>query len=171
MSYKLVEEVYEHAPPELTLGDRAVLVLLAHHADEQSRECWPGMPKITRRTGMHAESVRRAVNHLVELGIVSRVGAPAMRNRSTVYRLHHAADWPNGAQAQSATAPTEGRANPETRLPLPSTGDSPNRGQGPEGQEPSEPSNARASSTSPVDGWTPDEAKAHIRNNFTRRSA
>jgi hypothetical protein len=169
VSYKLVEEVYEHMPPDLTLGDRALLVLLAHHADEQTRQCWPGMKKITCRTGMHAESIRRSLKRLVERGLVSRVGGPAMSGRSTVYRIGELVDRPNPRLGQPSTGATADRASPPSGKAQPSIGDRPNPRLGPEGHELEEPSNARESA--PVDGWTAEQAKAEIRRNFTRRTA
>src|SRR5690348_9019168 len=73
-------------PADASLAERMVLVVLAHHADEQSRECWPGMEVLARRTGLHPDSVRRSLTRLEGRGIALRVGSAAKGHR-TVYRI------------------------------------------------------------------------------------
>lgn len=56
--------------PELSLGARALLLLLATYAD-QAGVCWPSVTTLGRVLGMHPTSVRRARAHLVTAGAIA----------------------------------------------------------------------------------------------------
>lgn len=86
MSWRIVDEVLDHSPKDLTPGERLVLVVLASHANDQTRICWPGMDNIVRRTGMHEDTIRRAINQLRDHGLLQRRNV-AHRGARTEYQI------------------------------------------------------------------------------------
>lgn len=93
---KLIVEMLDGAPSSLGPSQRLVLLVLAESANDWTRECWPGMDVLTRRTGLTSPSVRRVLADLVAAEVVERVavgkdrtGAPvyAHRGHATVYRI------------------------------------------------------------------------------------
>jgi hypothetical protein len=167
VSYRLVEEVLAGMPADASLSERLVLVVLAHHADEQTRECWPGMAKLAARAGMHAESVRKALNRLEGRGITLRSSAAA-RGHRTVYRIPPMPHSPNATQGltpvdrpNAERGLSEESPNARPGKAQRSTVESPNATQGPEGQEPKEPSSEREEAPIMPDRAEPrDEALA-----------
>ena len=85
MSWKLVEEVLDQAPADLSSGARLLLVVLAESARDDTRACWPGMDTITRRTGLSPRGVRAAFAHLAERGLDPRRSLGEDRNGRPVY--------------------------------------------------------------------------------------
>jgi len=73
VSIRLVVEVLDYAPEDLTPAERLVLVVLAEDANDGTREGWPGMDKISRRTGLQPDSVRRVFQRLAKRGLEVRV--------------------------------------------------------------------------------------------------
>lgn len=95
---RLIVEVLDHAPAELTAQERLLLVAIAEAARDETRTGWPGMEKLTRRTGLGARSVRDILAQLAERGYEVRVsvgtdknGKPvfAHRGQRTAYQLPH----------------------------------------------------------------------------------
>jgi hypothetical protein len=93
---RLIIEVFDHAPAELTPTERLLLLALAESARDDTRTCWPSMKLLTRRTGLQDRSVRKAFTRLAERGYEVRMqagtdkhGNPtyAHTGRATVYRL------------------------------------------------------------------------------------
>lgn len=98
MGIRLIVEVLDHAPDELTPRERLLLVALAEKASDDTRTCWPGMDTLTRRTGLSPSSVRAILAQLAEHGYEIRVPAGTDRNgnqtfahngRATAYRVPH----------------------------------------------------------------------------------
>jgi hypothetical protein len=96
MGFKLVDEVLDHAPAELTTPERFLLVLLAKAARDEARTCWPGMDTLARQMGISERRVRQLLNQLAQRGYEVRVpsgvdknGMPvfASKGHATVYRL------------------------------------------------------------------------------------
>lgn len=97
MSIRLVVEVFDHAPAELTASERLVLLVLAESARDETRTCWPTMELLVKRTGLGSDrSVRKALVRLAERGYEVRVptgtdrrGRPtfAHTGHATVYRI------------------------------------------------------------------------------------
>lgn len=96
MSIRLIVEVLDHAPADLTSQERLVLVVLAEGARDHTRTCWPGMDLLAHRTGLDASNVRRALDRLTRRGYALRVplgtdkhGRPvyAYRGHATAYRV------------------------------------------------------------------------------------
>lgn len=73
MGYRLVNYVLDNAPAELSAAERLLLVSLAASADDKTRECWPGMATLTRRTGLSEDGVRRAFQRLAGRDLDPRV--------------------------------------------------------------------------------------------------
>lgn len=57
MGIRLVVEVLDCAPADLTPAERLVLVVLAEYANDRTRLCWPSIEAIAARTGLKASSV------------------------------------------------------------------------------------------------------------------
>lgn len=96
MGFKLVDEVLDHAPAELTTPERFLLVLLAKAARDEARTCWPGMDTLANQMGVSERRVRQLLNQLAQHGYEVRVpsgvdknGMPvfASKGHATVYRL------------------------------------------------------------------------------------
>lgn len=138
MSFRLVEEVLAAMPTDATASERLLAVVIAHRADEKSRQCWPGMDQLRDDTGMHPETIRRSLSRLATLGLDLRApGVVAHKGRRAVYRVP-VLQSPNGSQGLTDQSPCRSSAKP-----LPIVGQSPNGWQGPEGNEPTEPARAR----------------------------
>lgn len=91
---RLIVEVLDHAPAELTPPERLLLVALAEEARDDTRRCWPGMETLTRRMGLSARRVRQVLAELAQRGYEVRVpsgvdkhGMPvfASKGHRTVY--------------------------------------------------------------------------------------
>lgn len=96
MGVRLLVEVLDHAPADLTPAERLVLAVLAEDARDETRKCWPGMDKLERRTGLRSDSLRRVFQRLAKRGLEVRVpitftkkGAPvfAREGVQTNYRI------------------------------------------------------------------------------------
>lgn len=95
MGIKLIVEVLDRAPP-CTSAERLVLVVLAEYANDATRECWPGMDLLTRRTGLSPSGVGAAIRRLSRRGYEVRIvvaktsaGKPvfAYEGHQTHYRI------------------------------------------------------------------------------------
>ncbi|MYV77745.1 hypothetical protein GT352_28005 [Streptomyces sp. SID1046] len=64
MGIRLVVEVLDHAPADLTPAERLVLVVLAEYANDKTRLCWPKIESISARTGLKPESVSQVFRRL-----------------------------------------------------------------------------------------------------------
>lgn len=96
MGIKLIVEVLDHAPKDLTAAELLVLIAIAEEANDLTREAWPGMAKLARRVRMAPVSVRHVFDRLRDRKLEIRVpigidhsGMPvfAGRGRRTVYRI------------------------------------------------------------------------------------
>jgi hypothetical protein len=87
---------------------RLVLIHLATFADNDTGVCWPSVPTLMGCTGLADRTVRRAVNELEAMGVISVVrGRGQAGNRYTLLFV------PN---AVTVTALVEGNAVGETAL-------------------------------------------------------
>lgn len=73
MGVRLIVEMLDTAPHDLTPAERLVLVILAEHADDRTRKCWPGIDLISRRSGLTPDAVRRVFQRLRKRGAEVRV--------------------------------------------------------------------------------------------------
>lgn len=85
MGVRLIVEVLDHAPPDLTPAERLVLVVLAESANDTTREAWPGMEALTRRSGLTERGVRAALTRLAKRGHEVRVALGKDKNGRPVY--------------------------------------------------------------------------------------
>jgi hypothetical protein len=93
---RLITEILDYAPAELTASELVLLIVLAESARDDTRTCWPGMQMLTRRTRLSARHVRRVLTELAARGYEVRVssgvdchGMPvfASKGHRTVYRV------------------------------------------------------------------------------------
>lgn len=75
MSVRLVIEVLDHAPAELTPAERLLLVVIAEFADGTTRRCSPGRDALIRRTGLDHRHLTRVLTQLAACGYEVRVPA------------------------------------------------------------------------------------------------
>jgi hypothetical protein len=96
MGYRLYRHVLDHAPADLTSGERLLLLVIADDANDNTRSGWPGTDVLVHRTGMGERGIRKAFERLAERGLEVRLpiahaedGRPvfAVRGRRTTYRI------------------------------------------------------------------------------------
>lgn len=119
MGYHLYREVKRHAPDDLDTGELALLLILADEANDQTRECFPGMDELCAYMRMSADGVGRVLQRLTKRGIDVRVAVGkdktgraiyAMKGVRTTYRLpRFAPPMPGPQSGQSANGRTPGR--------------------------------------------------------------
>ncbi len=91
----------DRAPP------KAVLLALAHHADEYAGTCYPSIARLVLFTGLSERSVQNALSELVTLGLIERtIGG---NRRASVYTL----------TLEAAPALAQGQAHPAGAAPPP----------------------------------------------------
>ncbi|MDX3239763.1 hypothetical protein PV392_29575 [Streptomyces sp. ME03-5709C] len=90
MGIRLISEVLNHAPDELTWRERYALVVLAENANDHTRECWPGIEddrEFAQRIRVRGRSSRYEVlAGLRDKGALEAV-ASGRRGRRAVYRI------------------------------------------------------------------------------------
>lgn len=76
--------------PGLSGPQKAVLVALAHCRNEKTRQCNPSQATLAIMTSLDERTVRRAIDHLEQVGIVSRQAPRYVRRArlSDQYQLH-----------------------------------------------------------------------------------
>lgn len=73
MGVRLFNEVLRRAPAGLTKGERLVLFVCAWNFNDDSRAGWPGEELLTTGTDMTPRGVRKAIDGLVDRGVVERI--------------------------------------------------------------------------------------------------
>lgn len=56
---------------------KAVLLVLANHANEFSGECWPGLERLSLQSGLAIRTVHKALRILIEVGVLAVVKKPS----------------------------------------------------------------------------------------------
>lgn len=145
MGYRLSNEVLDHAPDDLTPAERLVLSVLAGYVvDEATRECFPGLDKLVKRTGLKPDSLRKVFQRLAARGLDPRVSLGvdkkgrsvyAHENVRTTYRIprFESRDESPATEAGSASPHSEmsgGTVVPQRRDDSPSEGGSASRPKG-----------------------------------------
>ncbi|OUC99338.1 helix-turn-helix domain-containing protein [Streptosporangium minutum] len=118
MGIKLVVEVLDHAPRDLTPAERLVLVVLAEDARDETRVCWPGPDKLVQRTGLQWDSIRRVFQRLAKRGLEVRVpigqgsdGRPVFARENVQTNFRIPAFAPLRRDEHPASNPEEGSAS------------------------------------------------------------
>ena len=163
MGYRLYRHVLDHAPADLTSGERLLLLVIADDANDNTRLGRPGTDLLTHRTGVGARGLRKAFERLAERGYELRVpitedenGQPvfAVRGRRTTYRvpsfpprqdLPKGEPWgPHPGEKGGTVVPERGNhgsAKEEPQFPpLPQSPHSPHHARTPEGTHPADSS-------------------------------
>lgn len=91
--------------------DRLVLLALADWADKAGR-CWPSIPQLAAKTGVHERTVRLAIARLESGGHLER---RSIIGKGTRYRLNAQADPTLGATPAPGVTPTNTPAIPQER--------------------------------------------------------
>lgn len=87
MSGRIVNEVLENAPEDLTDAELLVLVAIAEDARDRDRLArYSDVENLTRRTRKKAGTVKNALSELTRRGLL-KPGGPAYRGRHQEYRV------------------------------------------------------------------------------------
>lgn len=73
MGYELYREVKRYAPADLDTGELALLLILADDADEDSRECSPGIDELCAWMRMSSDGISKILQRLAKKGIEVRI--------------------------------------------------------------------------------------------------
>lgn len=87
MAYELVEEVLDHAPPELDPGARLLLVCIAEECRGGARIRDIPAADLRRRTGLGERGLRHACDRLEAAGLKVRVALALDKHGRPVYAL------------------------------------------------------------------------------------
>lgn len=125
MGYHLYREVKRHAPSDLDTGELALLLILADEANDETRECFPGMDELCAYMRMSADGIGKVLQRLAKRGIDVRVPVGkdktgraiyAMKGVRTTYQLpKFAPTMPVPQYGQSANAQTPVRPKTDSR--------------------------------------------------------
>lgn len=85
MGYHLYREVKRYAPDDLDTGELALLLILADEANDQTRECFPGMDELCTYMRMTADGIGRILQRLARRGIELRAPVGKDKNGRVVY--------------------------------------------------------------------------------------
>lgn len=95
-------EVLDASPSSLTDGERLLLLALAEWANDDSRACWPGLPRLVERMGRSEEAVAKLLRGLARKGLECRIPMAydaragrhvfAGRGHQTTYAIPHLAE-------------------------------------------------------------------------------
>jgi hypothetical protein len=85
MSFKIVDEVLKHS--KSTGAARLVLIVLAHHANEDTREAWPGLDVIAHEAAIGRSATCKALTRLEKMREVKRARSSGGYNQRTHYQI------------------------------------------------------------------------------------
>ena len=68
---------------DLPSTEKLVALALADHANDEDFTCWPSLTHLEKKTGLNRTTVWRAIDRLVELNLIKRVGNKP--SGSTIY--------------------------------------------------------------------------------------
>lgn len=74
MSYKEVEIVLDHAPHHWAPSTRLVAIALAERINPSTRQAWPSLADLSKRTGIAERQVRRHLRVLEDAGWIENHG-------------------------------------------------------------------------------------------------
>ena len=122
MGYRLYRHVLDHAPTELTSGERLLLLVIADDANDTTRIGWPGIDLLAHRTGLSEDGVTKTLRRLAKRGWEVRVpitedasGRPvfAVRGRRTTYRVPVFPERPDAPKAGPQSPHSDRMAGPQ----------------------------------------------------------
>lgn len=120
MSWKMMLGVH-HLPVKLTPAEYRVAMVLADHADEEGRNCWPSQATIVAESQLSIRTVRDAQHALVEKGVIE-VDRPATATDSARWRVTVEIDFrsrPYGYSREAKSAGGSGNSCRGVRQNLP----------------------------------------------------
>ena len=93
MSIKIRSEVWENAP--LVGTDLLVLLALADMANDENRECWPGLKNISHKARISTRQVSNVLGDLELQGIICITSRLTEKggNTSNLYRISEVSNW------------------------------------------------------------------------------
>lgn len=152
---------------ELPSVEKAVITQLAFHAGtKNSDECWPGVARLAKLTGLSERSVQRGLAGLEALGHISRRERPG---KTPIYKVH-----PRHTVTPDTQSPvTEKASTPDTQSPKPLGTLQPPEpcGSAPEGAAPRQSKHDRSRKQGggrlPT-GWQPAELPAELSERVKR---
>jgi hypothetical protein len=117
VSIRLIVEILDHAPPDLSLAERLVLIVIAEEANDATRRGWPPLEVIADRAGLDVRGAESALRRLRQRGYDIRValkvgkdGRPvyAWRGRSVTYSMPRfpRRDGPGAERRAAGVAPS-----------------------------------------------------------------
>lgn len=88
MSGRIVGEILDHAPEDLTLAELLVLVAVGEDARDRDRLArYSDLEQLVRRTRLKPGTTKNALSELVRRGLLKPAGGPAHKGRHQEYRV------------------------------------------------------------------------------------
>jgi DNA-binding transcriptional regulator PaaX len=100
VSVQAIEWVLKHS--RAAYSARLVLIVLAHHADDDGRDSYPSIGTIAREAGLGESTIRGALERLKALGEIVETGLGPRRTRSFQVLLDPAGSAASTTPAGSA---------------------------------------------------------------------
>lgn len=160
MGIRLIVEVLDYAPADLTWRERCALLVLAENANDSTRQCWPGIeddPEIAHRMRLPGRSSRYDVMSALRKKKALETVSAGRRGHRAVYKVAEmgpalgpetqdpngeTGSWNSGHSVQDPWTQTDGKG-PENPDPNSEKGSGNHvvrvrepREQGPETQDP-----------------------------------
>lgn len=85
MSVRLMVEIIENAPSDISHAEWRLLVVLAEKADDRTRLCWPSTELLQRRVGVTDSGLRQIMQSLAARGLEVRVPIGKDKNGAVMY--------------------------------------------------------------------------------------
>ena len=90
----------------LTCNERIVLLILINHTGVDTSECYPGITRITNKSGLSRSTVIRSLNKMSEMGMIKKEKRSRV-NGSTTSNLYTINDgWWEGCQIETPPSVT-----------------------------------------------------------------
>lgn len=83
----------------LTLAERHLLVVLSHHSDNKTGECWPSVGLLAKKAKLSRRHVQRCLRRFQELGLMT-VALGGGRGRRSGYVVHIKGDISDAVSLQ-----------------------------------------------------------------------
>lgn len=88
MSGRIVGEILDNAPEDLTDAEMLVLIAVGEDARDRDRLArYSDLENLTRRTRKKPGTIKNALSELVRRGLLKPAGGPAHRGRHQEYRV------------------------------------------------------------------------------------